>query len=111
MNILYLIFGDRLSDHLQARLSILTFMRQMRPHDRIFVVTTSPQYYGGIGPVSPLPVTDATIKEWEGPLHFFWRVKIKAMQHLLSIRPGVCAAPGVCRSPPRHRRRIGLPSG
>lgn len=88
MNILYLIFGDRLSDHLQARLSILTFMRQMRPHDRIFVVTTSPQYYGGIGPVSPLPVTDDTIKEWEGPLHFFWRVKIKAMQHLLSIRPG-----------------------
>ena len=88
MNILYLIFGDRLSNHVQARLSMVTFVRQMRQQDRIYVITTKPQFYEGIKFVTPLPISDGNIKEWEGSLQFFWRVKIKAMQYLCEICPG-----------------------
>ena len=45
MNILYIVFGDKLDYHLQAYLSIRSFQKQMKDDDRIFVVTSRPEYY------------------------------------------------------------------
>lgn len=87
MNIFYLIFGPNISNHLQAHLSILTFMRQMEKGDNIYVVTTNPDLYSDLENVNVIPISDETIKEWEGKHHFFWRVKIKAIEHVAEMHP------------------------
>lgn len=87
MNILYIVFGDKLDYHLQAYLSIRSFQKQMAADDRIFVVTSRPDYYRHAG-VTTLDVTEEQLEDWKGPHHFFFRVKIKAMELLASKYPG-----------------------
>lgn len=86
MNILYIVFGDKLDYHLQAYLSIRSFQKQMADDDQIFVVTSRPEYYNHAH-VTTLDVTDEEIEAWKGPHHFFFRVKIKAMELLASRYP------------------------
>ena len=86
MNILYIVFGDKLDYHLQAYFSIRTFQKQMKDGDQIIVVTSHPEYYHHAN-VTTLNVTDEEIEAWKGPHHFFFRVKIKAMELLASKYP------------------------
>ena len=86
MNILYIVFGDKLDYHLQAYISIRSFQKQMKADDQIFVVTSRPEYYNHAN-VTTLDVTDQDIEAWKGPHHFFFRVKIKAMELLASKYP------------------------
>lgn len=86
MNILYIVFGDKLDYHLQAYLSIRSFQKQLKDDDHIFVVTSRPEYYNHAN-VTTLNVTDDEIEAWKGPHHFFFRVKIKAMELLASKYP------------------------
>lgn len=91
MNILYLVFGERLSDHVQAHLSIHTFLPQLADGDSICVMTTAPDYYASFShceKVRTIPITSQTLRDWEGEWHFFWRVKIKAMELLTERCPG-----------------------
>ena len=86
MNILYIVFGDKLDYHLQAYLSIRSFQKQLKDDDHIFVVTSRPEYYNHAN-VTTLNVTDDEIEAWKGPHHFFFRVKIIAMDLLASKYP------------------------
>ena len=81
MNILYIIFGEKMVYHVQAYLSILTFKKQLKADDHIFVITTHPEFYNNCG-VKTITVTNETIKEWKGEKDFFWRVKIKAIEYM-----------------------------
>lgn len=81
MNIFYMIFGEKLVHHVQAYLSIRTFQKQLGSDDRIFVMTTHPEYYKNSG-VEAIPITDEKIVEWKGEKDFFWRVKIKAIEYM-----------------------------
>ena len=94
MTIFYLVFGNKMEYHLQARFSMMSFRAQMTDKDRIIVVTTCPEYYQTyLAPshlasrISIIPVTDDKIKEWEGKHHFFWRAKIKAMELIAENYP------------------------
>ncbi len=89
MTIFYLVFGNKMEYHLQARFSMMSFRAQMTDKDRIIVVTTCPEYYPShLTPrTSIIPVTDDKIKEWEGKHHFFWRAKIKAMELIAENYP------------------------
>ena len=89
MTIFYLVFGNKMEYHLQARFSMMSFRAQMTDKDRIIVVTTCPEYYPShLAPrTSIIPVTDDKIKEWEGKHHFFWRAKIKAMELIAENYP------------------------
>jgi hypothetical protein len=89
MTIFYLVFGNKMEYHLQARFSMMSFRAQMTDKDRIVVVTTCPEYYPShLAPhTSIIPVTDDKIKEWEGKHHFFWRAKIKAMELIAENYP------------------------
>ncbi len=90
MNILFLVFGKRLSDHLQAHLAIHTLLPQLTKGDRICVMTTAPEFYSGLSSVEQVktdPITEQTLDEWEGQHHFFWRVKIKAMERMVTLYP------------------------
>ncbi len=100
MTIFYLVFGNKMEYHLQARFSMMSFRAQMTDKDRIIVVTTCPEYYPShlafpsfarlpvaFPRTSIIPVTDDKIKEWEGKHHFFWRAKIKAMELIAENYP------------------------
>lgn len=86
MNILYVVFGDNLSYHLEAYLSIRSFQKQLTANDRIFVLTTKPEYYRHAH-VEILPITEQQILDWQGPHHFFFRIKILAMDYLQKLYP------------------------
>ncbi len=90
MNILFLVFGKRLSDHLQAHLSIHTFLPHLSDGDRICVMTTAPEYYADFADTKQVMtdhVSEQLLDEWEGKHHFFWRVKIKAMERMANLYP------------------------
>lgn len=87
MNILYLVFGHRISDHIQARFSICSFLKQTTGKDSIFVITTAPEYYQTLECVKTIAISDNVLREWEGEHRFFWRVKIKAIEYMATNYP------------------------
>lgn len=88
MTITYLTFGQKTEFHVQAFLSMLSFRRQMEPHDRIVVVTTAPEFYRhALGWAEVIAVDDAQIEQWQGEHRFFWRAKIKAIEHVGQLYP------------------------
>ena len=88
MTILYLTFGDKTEFHVQAYLSMLSFRRQMTAEDRIVMVTTAPQLYWHMEEwVEIIAIGDEVIDAWQGEHHFFWRTKIKAIEHVSSRYP------------------------
>lgn len=86
MNILYIIFGEKIVYHIQAYLSIRSFQKQLNGSDNIFVMTTKPELYAHSA-IHVIPVDDKTINDWEGEYHFFWRVKIKAIEYMIEHYP------------------------
>ena len=83
MTILYLTFGENIEFHVQAYLSMLSFRRQMTAEDRIVMVTTAPQLYWHMEEwVEIIAIGDEVIDAWQGEHHFFWRTKIKAIEHV-----------------------------
>ena len=82
MTIFYLVFGNKMEYHLQARFSMMSFRAQMTDKDRIVVVTTCPEYYPShLAPrTSIIPVTDDKIKEWEFKLITYEPTKMKEFE-------------------------------
>lgn len=90
MHLIYLVFGPNVNNHIQANFSILTFLRQQTQVRGVTVVTDSPAFYQHLGAaITVLPIDARQLKEWEGEFGFFWRVKIKALEHVAQQQPGV----------------------
>ncbi|WP_430613474.1 hypothetical protein [Flavobacterium sp. JP2137] len=80
MNITYLVFGDQIQNYQQALFSILTLQVQQQSSDRFIVVTDYPEFFKCLQDrVTIIEINADTLREWEGPHKFFWRVKIKAL--------------------------------
>lgn len=86
MNILYMVFGDNLGYHKEAYLSIRSFQRQMAEGDRIYMLTSQPEYYQRAG-INLLEIDEQTVARWKGPHQFVFRAKIMAMRHLATLFP------------------------
>lgn len=83
MHLLYITFGSNLKNHTQAYFSIYSFLAEDFGIKAIHVVTDTPGFYKALGnKVHVIPVDDQVLQEWKGPHHFFWRIKIKAIQTL-----------------------------
>lgn len=83
MNLLYITFGPRLEIHHQAAFSMLSFLTQKEHIHSITLITDAPEFYGHVRDhIELIAVTPDTLKEWRGPHDFFWRIKIKALEHL-----------------------------
>ena len=83
MNLLYITFGPRLEIHHQAAFSMLSFLTQKDQIHSITLITDAPEFYGHVRDrIELIAITPDTLKEWRGPHDFFWRIKIKAMEHL-----------------------------
>lgn len=90
MNLLYLVFGANVRNHFQAHFSILSFLRHRGAGlGTVTVVTDAPDFYRHLaGHVQVLPVHEGTLREWKGEFDFFWRIKIKALEHVAAQAPG-----------------------
>ncbi|GAA4018643.1 hypothetical protein GCM10022408_35570 [Hymenobacter fastidiosus] len=83
MNLLYLVFGSNIKNHFQANFSILSFLEHRAGLTSITIVTDAPAFYRHLaGYVTVLPVDEKTLQEWKGEWNFFWRIKIKALEHV-----------------------------
>ena len=85
MNLLYLVFGDNATIHSQANFSILTFLSQKEHLNKIIVLTDNPQYYNHLSEVDCFhlePIDEKGLNNWKGEHNFFWRIKIKALEHI-----------------------------
>lgn len=48
----------------------------------MYVITDNPDYYDRFDRITVVPITTETLKDWQGDRHFFWQVKIKAMEYM-----------------------------
>ncbi len=88
MNIVYLVFGDNLNNYQQVYFSIYTVFTQKNNSDRIIVITEDASLFKSFGDkIEIIPINRNLINDWEGEYHFFWRVKIKALQLIAQKYP------------------------
>jgi hypothetical protein len=83
MNILFIVFGKDTQHYLQSNFSIYTFLAQKKETTTINIITDRPEMYSSIAnEVNLITIEESILKEWRGEFDFFWRIKIKAIQHL-----------------------------
>ncbi len=88
MNILYLVFGENQQNHAQAYFSICSFLGQMDAHDRVYVMTDAPDFYERLnGKIEIITINKTQLDDWQGKHQFFWRAKIKAIEHICRLHP------------------------
>lgn len=89
MNLLYIVMGgeEAMRYYMEAYLSIRTFQKQWSPTvGRICVLTDHPSFFRRAG-VEVHTVTPEQKSDWMGPHQFFFRTKIKGIEHLHSLYP------------------------
>lgn len=88
MNIVYLVFGNNMDHYQQVYFSIYTACVYKKSEDKIIVIAENPLLFSALKDhIELIPITRELIKEWEGKYHFFWRVKIKALQLIAQKYP------------------------
>jgi len=81
MNIIYLVFGNKMDNYQQVYFSAYTAFVHKNTEDRIIVLAEDPSLFKSFhDEIEIIPINRELIKEWEGEYQFFWRVKIKALQ-------------------------------
>lgn len=88
MNIVYLVFGNNKDHYRQVYFSMYTALAWKSDEDRIIVLAEDTSLFNFFeNNAEIIPIDKSIIKEWEGEYHFFWRVKIKALQHIAEKYP------------------------
>lgn len=88
MHLLYLTFGNHPDLHAQAAFSIYSFLREETLLHTINVITDQPFFYNHLQQkVNIIATNAAELKDWEGKNHFFWRVKLKAIEKICALYP------------------------
>ena len=90
MNLVYLVFGDNTTLHAQANFSILSFLSQKQILNKIIVLTDSPGFYNYLANENCIQIeriSKEILNIWKGEYNFFWRVKIKALEHVYNHNP------------------------
>jgi hypothetical protein len=85
MDLLFLTFGPNIKNHYQANFCILSFLSQQEEVNSINVYTDQPDFYKHLhGYINVVFVTEQMLNDWKGTHDFFWRVKIKALEHFIT---------------------------
>lgn len=88
MNILYLVIGENPLHHAQTCFSIYSFLNQTDATDRVYVITDAPEFYERLSEkINIIPINQGQLKDWQGKYKFFWRAKIKALEHICTLHP------------------------
>jgi len=83
MIITYLVFGEKLQFYQEAIFSILSFLPKIEEQDKIVVLTDAPDKFKLISDrIEIITIGEQKLIDWKGKYHFFWRIKIKAIQFI-----------------------------
>lgn len=86
MNLLYLVFGQNINNHIEAHFSIYSFLTQGEKINTINVVTDYPDFYTDFkNYINVIEVDEKILNDWKGGHNFFWRIKIKAIEMLCNL--------------------------
>ncbi len=89
VNVVYLVFGEELRNHIQAHFSILSFLVQKEYIGCIYIVTDAPRYYRNLSEaIKVVEVSAQDLNKWKGEYDFFWRIKIKAIESVSKMCKG-----------------------
>ena len=82
---MYLTFGNNTEYHVQAYLSILSSLKQMKANDRIVMVTTVPELYKRVASwIDIVSIDEQQVKEWKGKYQFMFRAKTMILKQMVS---------------------------
>lgn len=88
MNIVYLVFGQDISYYQQVFFSIYTALINKSESDRIIVVAETPSFFRQIEHlITIIPLDEKRVEEWKGDYGYFWRLKIKTLEHIAKEYP------------------------
>lgn len=88
MNIVYLVFGQNISYYQQVFFSIYTAFLTKNESDRIIVIAENPSFFKQVEHlITVIPLEKEKIKAWEGAYDYFFRIKIKALEHVANAYP------------------------
>lgn len=87
MTIVYFALGEDMDMYCQAYLSILSFLKQTEPGDRVVVVTSNTDFFRHFDQVEAIAVDDSQVSQWKGKHNFFWRAKIKSIEMVSARYP------------------------
>ena len=60
----------------------------MDAHDRVYVMTDTPDFYARLNEkIEILTINKTQLNDWQGSHQFFWRAKIKAIEHICRLHP------------------------
>ena len=88
MHLLYITFGNNIRNHVQAYFSILSFLNHNKKAQTINVITDKPEIYKAIEKrINIIIANEDLLKNWRGTHDFFWRIKIKGIEHICKLYP------------------------
>ena len=80
MILVLLTFGDRLENHYQASLAIISYLKSDQIK-KVCVVTDRPNFYQYFGEqVELITINEQIMNDWKGDHDFFWRIKMKGIE-------------------------------
>lgn len=72
MNLLYLVFGQNINNHIEAHFSIYSFLTQGEKINTINVVTDYPDFYTDFkNYINVIKVDEKILNDWKGRHNFF----------------------------------------
>lgn len=83
--------GDRQFVHRQVNFAVVSLLARAGDADApaIFVLTDRPEYYRWLRDHLTIVEADPqTLREWRGPYDYFFRIKLRVMQHVAELSPG-----------------------
>lgn len=105
MNIVFLVFGDKLVYHLQTYFAIVTVLKNKRGDDTVTIYTDHPEHYKRLESVITIEAFDEiTLSDWMDGKGYIYRAKIKAIEesarknpdrHLLFLDGDTCVTGGL----------------
>ncbi|MDM1459564.1 hypothetical protein VSP10_04485 [Myroides odoratimimus] len=88
MNIVYLVFGNKITYYQQVIFSIYTALVHKGESDNIIVLTEEPTMFNQLkDKIIVLPLDNEVVKEWKGKYDYMFRLKIKALEFLANKFP------------------------
>lgn len=88
MNILYFVFGNNIEHYQQIYFSIYTALKNKAIDDKVIVIAENSSYFNYLkDEIEIIDINQQIVQEWEGPHHFFWRAKVKALELIATKYP------------------------
>lgn len=86
--IVFIAFGPRADLYAQIYFSIRSIQRWQNTNINFVILTDQPDFFNKLAnEVTIIQLSENMLKDWSGKHRFLWRVKMKAIEHAVSLYP------------------------